>query len=78
MAKGSTGTNTGMIIYRRQKPVPCRCLECKNLRVVDGDKICMATGDYLLHVKKTCLYYSGKPIRNRKSKRKAKMKNKSK
>ena len=66
MAKGSTGTITGTILYRRQNPVPCKCSECRNLRIVDGQKICMATGDYLLRAKTSCLYYSGPYIHRKK------------
>lgn len=66
MAKGSTGTNTGTIIYRRQKAVPCKCSECRNLRIVDGQKICMATGDFLKRAKTSCLYYSGPYIARKK------------
>ena len=51
MAKGGTGVNTSTIIYRRQKAVPCKCSECRNLRIVDGEKICMATGDFLKRVR---------------------------
>ena len=72
MAKGATGTNTGTIIYRRQKAVPCKCSECRNLRIIDGQKICMATGDYLLRSKTSCLYYSGPYIKRKKPAKKSK------
>lgn len=74
MAKGSTGTNTGTIVYRRQKAVPCKCSECRNLRVIDGQKICMATGDYLLRAKTSCLYYNGPYIHRKKTVKKTKHK----
>lgn len=69
MAKGSVGTNCSTIIHRRQKPVPCKCSACRNLRIVDGQKICMATGDYLLRTKTSCLYYSGPYIHRKKPKK---------
>ena len=72
MAKGSTGANTSTIIYRRQKAVPCKCSECRNLRIVDGQKVCMATGDYLLRAKTSCLYYSGPYIKRKKPAKKSK------
>lgn len=72
MAKGSTGANTSTIIYRRQKAIPCKCSECRNLRIIDGQKICMATGDYLLRAKTSCLYYSGPYIPRKKSAKKSK------
>lgn len=72
MAKGATGTNTGTIIYRRQKAIPCKCSECRNLRIVDEKKICMATGDYLLRAKTSCLYYSGPYIKRKKPAKKSK------
>ena len=72
MAKGSTGANTGTIIYRRQKAVPSKCSQCRNLRIVDGQKICMATGDYLLRSKTPCLYYSGPYIARKKPAKKSK------
>jgi len=84
MAKGSTGANTSTIIYRRQKAVPCKCSECRNLRIVDGQKICMATGNYLLRTKTSCLYYSGpyiarkKPAKNSKRTKTSKYKKRSK
>lgn len=74
MAKGATGANTSTIVYRRQKPVPCKCSACKNLRIVDGQKICMATGDYLLRAKTSCLYYSGPYIARKKPAKKNKYK----
>lgn len=72
MAKGATGTNTSTIVYRRQKAVPSKCSECRNLRIVDGQKLCMATGDYLLRTKTSCLYYSGPYISRKKPAKKAK------
>ena len=72
MAKGSTGVNTSTIIYRRQKAVPSKCSQCRNLRIVDGQKICMATGDYLLRAKTSCLYYSGPYIKRKKPLKKPK------
>ncbi len=72
MAKGSTGANTSTIIYRRQKAVPSKCSQCRNLRIVDGQKICMATGDYLSRAKTSCLYYSGPYIARKKPAKKSK------
>lgn len=75
MAKGGIGVNTSTIVYRRQKTVPCKCSECRNLRIIDGEKICMATGDFLIRAKTSCLYYSGpyiarkKPVKKKKPKK---------
>ena len=56
--KGKTGTNTGIIIYTRQrKPRPCNCKKCKFARVLDGIANCTITGE--LNVKEhRCKYYS--------------------
>lgn len=61
MAKGSTGTNTGIIINTRQgrkrKPRPCNCKKCKFARVIDNIANCMISGDVGVK-KRTCSYYS--------------------
>lgn len=63
MARGSTGTNTGTIIYtrgrRKRKRTDirrCNCMTCIHAVVKNGVADCMITGDVAVH-KSYCEYY---------------------
>ena len=60
MAKGSTGTNTGIINarkVRKRKARPCNSKKCKFAKIIDNVANCIISGDVGVK-KRTCSYYS--------------------
>lgn len=79
MAKGSIGTNTSTIIYKKRTERKCNCKNCRHARIVNGDIYCQSTGDINPKVTKCDRFWAKqKTSGKKKNSTKAKAKNKTK
>ena len=72
MAKGSTGTNTGTIIYTRGRRKRnrtgarrCNCMTCIHAVVKNGVADCIITWDVAVHKYKNSKYFQPKKVNNK-------------